>query len=149
MDNDKRIVEIDGVKIEVDLRTAKVIDCYKVGDTVKILKKDWSGYKPYLGVIVDFDNFLTLPTITVAYIDGHEMKFVYINASKKSEDEHVQMLPYNPDEARLSQSEIVRKLNIQIEKAQEELRRALATKEIFLERFGTVFKLDERHIEAA
>lgn len=40
MDDGKRIIEIDGVKIEVDLRTAKRIDTYRVGDNVKILNKD-------------------------------------------------------------------------------------------------------------
>ena len=39
---EKRIVEIDGVKIEVDLRTAKRVDSYKVGDNVKILEKEKS-----------------------------------------------------------------------------------------------------------
>ena len=34
---EKRIVEIDGVKIEVDLRTAKRIDTFAVGDNVKVL----------------------------------------------------------------------------------------------------------------
>lgn len=139
---EKRIVEIDGVKIEVDLRTAKVIDSYKVGDTVKILKKSWSDhYTPYLGAIVDFDNFQKLPTITVAYVDGSELKFQYIHAGMK---DPVELLPYNPDEAKLERSDIVQKLNNQIASAEEALRKAKATKEIFLARFGQVFNLDEQ-----
>ena len=38
-DEQKRIVEIGGVKIEVDLRTAKRVDSYRVGDPVKVLTK--------------------------------------------------------------------------------------------------------------
>ena len=40
---EKRIVEIDGVKIEVDLRTAKRIDTFRVGDNVKVLCKEYNG----------------------------------------------------------------------------------------------------------
>jgi hypothetical protein len=36
MEENKRIVEIDGVKIEVDLRSAKRIDTFRVGDNVKV-----------------------------------------------------------------------------------------------------------------
>ena len=37
-----RVIEINGIKVEVDLRTAKQINQYKVGDNVKLLIK--SGY---------------------------------------------------------------------------------------------------------
>jgi len=33
----KQIIEINGVKLEVDLSTAKRIDEFRVGDTVKVL----------------------------------------------------------------------------------------------------------------
>ena len=37
MENEnKRIIEVNGVKMEIDLRQAKVIDNYKVGDYVKV-----------------------------------------------------------------------------------------------------------------
>ena len=54
----KRIVEIDGVKIEVDLRSAKRIDTFKVGDNVKVLCKDYNNqFKVKPGIITDFANF--------------------------------------------------------------------------------------------
>ena len=53
----KRIIEINGVKLEVDMSTAKKIDEYRVGDNVKVLKKDYSGnYDVLAGVIVEFVN---------------------------------------------------------------------------------------------
>ena len=33
---DKRIIEINGVKLEVDMTTARRIDEFRVGDTVKV-----------------------------------------------------------------------------------------------------------------
>ena len=36
MDN-KKIVEVNGIKLEVDMRYAKRIDEFRVGDTVKVL----------------------------------------------------------------------------------------------------------------
>ena len=35
----EREIEIDGVKVAVDMRTVKKIDVYRVGDNVKVLKK--------------------------------------------------------------------------------------------------------------
>ena len=63
----KRIVEIDGVKIEADFRTAKRIDTFAVGDNVKVLCKEYDGqYKVKPGIITDFANFKEKPTIVVA-----------------------------------------------------------------------------------
>ena len=61
---EKRIIEIDGVKIEVDMRTAKRIDTFKVGDNVKVLCKSGDDFKVRPGVIIDFCNFKEKPTIS-------------------------------------------------------------------------------------
>lgn len=66
MESGKRVIEIDGVKIEVDMRTAKRIDTFKVGDAVKVLDKTSSEYKVKPGIITDFANFKEKPTICVA-----------------------------------------------------------------------------------
>ena len=84
--NEKRIVEIDGVKIEVDLRTAKRVDTYKVGDNVKILDKQYSDYKVKPGIIVDFAEFQELPTMVIAvfnegtWVSSPSIEFIYYNA---------------------------------------------------------------------
>lgn len=55
MEETKRIIEINGVKLEVDLRKATVIDNYKVGDQVKVLSKEYQDtYKVSCGIITDF-----------------------------------------------------------------------------------------------
>ena len=39
---EKRIIDINGMKMEVDLRTAKRIDTFKVGDNVKVLATEYN-----------------------------------------------------------------------------------------------------------
>lgn len=80
MDESKRIFEINGVKLEVDLRTAQVskVDTYKVGDSVKLLFKQYSSFEVKYGVIAGFEQFKQRPTIVVAYLDYSELKFANI-----------------------------------------------------------------------
>jgi hypothetical protein len=88
MENENvRIVEINGVKIEVDLRTAKKIENYKVGDRVKLLLKKYNEYVSYPGVIAGFDEFKNLPTLVIAYLEngysGNGLNFSYVNSETK------------------------------------------------------------------
>lgn len=88
--NMMRVVEINGVKVEVDLRTAKVVENYKVGNPVKILvKQPYAAIEVFPGVIIGFDDFKDLPTICVAYLktsySAAEVCFAYIN-TKTSEN---------------------------------------------------------------
>lgn len=79
-------VEINGVKMEVDLRTAKRIETLRVGTRVKILRKKWGDtFEVLPGVVVGFEPFRGLPTIIVATVDLAEAKveFVYYNAKQK------------------------------------------------------------------
>lgn len=68
-DQNKRVIEINGVKLEVDMRYAKRVDELRVGSKVKVLNKEYSSYKVYPGVIVGFEEFDNLPTIVVAYLE--------------------------------------------------------------------------------
>lgn len=43
MSESKRIIEINGVKLDVDLSQCKVVENYKVGDAVKVLVKEYSS----------------------------------------------------------------------------------------------------------
>lgn len=86
--NDKHVIEINGVKMEVDLRHARRIDTMRVGDRVKVLTKLYGGeYKIHAGTIIGFEPFKELPTIVVAYLDVSyaeaTVKFLYFNAASK------------------------------------------------------------------
>ena len=66
MQQKKTIFEINGVKFEVDMQTATRIDEFKIGDNIKVLRKDYSSHRIDNSVIVDFVAFKDLPTIQVA-----------------------------------------------------------------------------------
>lgn len=123
MEETKRIVEIDGVKVEVDLRTAKRIDCFRVGDNVKILDKESSDYKVKPGIITDFAEFQELPTIVIAvfeegsYWDKPSIKFFHYNA--KTADK-IEIVPATEDEIKLSKDGVIEKFEREIQKKKNE-----------------------------
>jgi hypothetical protein len=87
-DPNTRIIEINGVKFEVDMRTARRVDELRVGTKVKVLVTSIYGEpKVWPGVIIGFEPFEKLPTILVAYIETDyskaDMKFVHYNAKTK------------------------------------------------------------------
>jgi hypothetical protein len=97
----KKIIEINGVKMEIDLRHATQIhDQIKIGSKVKVLVKEYSDHKIYHGVIVGFENFPSLPTIEVCYLKTEygepQLKFVSINAKTSQSFEIVPAIDWSP-----------------------------------------------------
>lgn len=145
MENTKRIVEIDGVKIEVDLRTAKKVENYRVGDNVKVLVKGYSNtYTVHPGVIVGFDDFQKLPTISVAYLEtgynSAEIKFAALNA-QSSEESKIEISPMDDvHELHFKKADVLNIMDGHIEKKNEE-RRDLERKKAYFEKyFGMYFE---------
>lgn len=141
---EKRIVEINGVKLELDYRTAqmKEVSSYKVGDVVKLLKKQYDDqYKVYTGIIVGFEPFQNLPTITIAYLKAGfneaEIEFEYINSQTK---EGIELSSAGNDKGLLLDKEkIVQRMGREIAKKQEEIEELEWQRKYFLENFGAAF----------
>jgi hypothetical protein len=140
MENTTRVVEINGVKMEIDLRTAKTIENYKVGDNIKVLIKEYSDYKSYAGVIVGFDEFVTLPTIIIAYLkleySSAEIKFVYINAQSKD----VEICASNEKEIPFEKGRVLEMMDKKITEAEVSIVDLKNKKEYFLNNFNAYFK---------
>lgn len=123
MAEEKRIVEIDGVKIEVDLRTARRVDCFKVGDNVKVLYKEYNGYKVKPGIIVDFAEFKELPTIVIAVFEegswssAPSISFIHYN---KAIDEKLEIVLASEDEIKVSKDGVIEKFEREIQKKKNE-----------------------------
>ena len=117
----KRIIEVNGVKMEIDLRNAKVVENYKVGDYVKILIKGYSDYKSYVGNIIGFDNFDKHPTIIIAYLKNEygsaTIEFVHYN----SESKDVELTSLNEWDIPLTKSSVIENFNKEILKKEQEL----------------------------
>ena len=134
MDNEgKTVVEINGVKMEVDLRTARVVDTYRVGDTVKLLKKVYSSYDVRPAVIIGFTAFQKLPTIELLSVTrSGEVEFHAIN----TDTQDMEIAPMNKAEILFDKSDIVASLESNIRVKGEELARAKAKLAAFLSSFG-------------
>lgn len=135
---DKRIIEINGVKLEVDMRYARRIDEFKVGDTVKVLDKRNDKNEMRTGVITDFANFKELPTIMVAiykagsYWDHPSIEFIPFNA----ETEDIEIVGVSAEEIIVSRETIVQKFDDEIAKQRDKLNDLIIKRDTFVKYFG-------------
>lgn len=140
MEKQTTIIEVNGVKLEVDLRSAKRIDELKVGSRVKCLTKDYSGMKTCPGVIVGFEPFPSLPTIVVAYLDigygSPGLKFKTFNSEAK-DLEVIADLDNNALE--IDREEALAYFDREIAKKDMELKEATAKRAFFVAHFGRYF----------
>jgi hypothetical protein len=144
MTDDKRIVEVNGVKIEVDLRTAKRVDQFKVGDAVKVLAKEYGErYESHFGMIVGFDEFKSLPTIIVAYLKPSSwdspLKFAYINAKS----ENVEIVSHDPNDIGVEKADVLESFDRELNKKKQELHDIERKKAYFENMFGRYFETIE------
>lgn len=133
----KTVVEINGVKMEVDLRYAKRIEHLTVGTRVKVLVKQYDGHKVRHGVIIGFEPFEKLPTIivSVAVVDysGAKLEFIYYNAETK--DTEI-VVAHDDDEAALDKSEVCDLIDREISKKELEIKDLRDRKNYFLQKFA-------------
>lgn len=144
MDDQKRIVEINGIKIEVDLRTAKRVEEFRVGDAVKVLAKKYGdSFESHLGMIVGFDEFKALPTIIVAYLTPSSweqpLKFAYINA--KSVD--IEIVSHDPKDIGVEKADIIEAFNRELNKKRQEVQDIERKQRYFESMFGRYFETAE------
>ena len=135
-----REIEINGIKLEVDLRTCKRVDTFKIGDNIKVLKKNYNDYSVYSGVIVDFVAFKQKPAIVVAYFNqdysGVSIKFETITEDSKEID----IAPCLPHELKLNKARVLDKFDLQIAEKEREADDLRQKKQYFIENFGKFFE---------
>jgi hypothetical protein len=89
MNENRMVIEVNGVKLDVDLRTARRIDTLQVGSRVKVLTKPTyeNTWKVRPGIVAGFEPFQKLPTIVVAVLDiawdSAKLDFIVYNADSK------------------------------------------------------------------
>lgn len=135
-----RTIEISGHKFEVDMRSARKIDSFRVGDRVKLLVKNYSGYSTHPGAIVGVDNFQALPTIVIAYLENEwgssgDVKFAYIN----SESKDLEIAPMCEDDIQPTKQIIENYFSRAEKKLGLELSQLQERKEYFLRKYGSTF----------
>ena len=138
MEENKKIIEINGVKLEVDLRTARRIDEFKVGDTVKVLDTRNNRNEVRPGVITDFANFKSLPTLIVAmykagdYWSAPSIEFIYYN----TDTEDIEIVGVSAEETIVSKDTIVERFNDEIAKKRDALNDLIVKRDTFIKYFG-------------
>ena len=143
MEENKRIIEIDGVKVEIDLKTAKRVDSFKVGDNIKILDKEYDSYKVKPGIIVDFAEFQELPTIVIAVFDEGSwsstpnISFIYYN---KNTSNKVEIVSCSEDEIKVSKEGVIERFEREIQKKKNEYEDLKNKLEYFKTHFLKVYK---------
>lgn len=140
MDAQTTIIEINGVKLEVDLRNAKRIDQLVIGSRVKCLVKRYSDWATYPGIIVGFEPFPSKPTIVVAYLEtdysAASIKFQSFNADTK-DFEVVADLDHNALE--VNRDHVLKLFERDIAKKEMELEEIRQKRKFFLDNFGSFF----------
>lgn len=138
MDENIRTIEVNGVKLEVDMRYAKRIDTFKVGDTVKVLDKRKDKNDLKTGVITDFANFKELPTMMVAvyksgdYWSKPSIEFIPYN----SDTTDIEIVGVSAEEVIVSRETIVQKFDDEIIRKRDELNDLIIKRDTFVKYFG-------------
>ena len=137
----KTIIEINGVKLEVDLSNARVIENYRIGDIVKVLCKGYGeSWHSYSGTIIGFDAFKNRPTIIVAYIESSycstDIKFLYYNTDTTD----VEICPANNNDLAYSKETIIEHMNRDMAKKKAEIDEIEQKRDFFIRNFSRCFE---------
>jgi hypothetical protein len=142
-EENKRIVEINGVKLEVDLRTAKVIDTFKVGDPVRVYhpKNDYRSAEIRPGVIVGFCEFSKSPAIEIMELKSDYSGIVFENVVIAEEiNNGLQIAAYDKYEGLISRADVVTKFDRLIQQKELELSDLKLKKKYFIDDFAKAFE---------
>ena len=132
-----RTIEVNGVKMEVDLRYAKRIDTFRIGDSVKVLDKRSGKNEMRPGVVTDFADFKDLPTMTIAihkqdWWGMPDIEFITYNA----DTEDIEVVGVSAEELVVSKYTIVDKFEDAIRKKRAELNDLIVKRDTFIKYFG-------------
>lgn len=134
-------MKLNGMNFEFE-KVLKETYKFKVGDKVKVLKKEYSNYELKFGMIVGFDDFNGDFVVTLAYIEDSyskcELKIEYI-----TKDSDIKLLPYN-EELDFKKEYVIDKFDKMIEEKQKEIEKIKYEKEIFIKQFGKYIEKEEK-----
>lgn len=137
---EKRIIEVNGVKLEVDLSQCRVVENYKIGSNVKVLIKDYESYKSFPGVIIGFDNFQKHPAILIAYLLTEYNSATIKIITFTGEDAGIEICLANTNELRFDKERVIELLDRSILQAEENVKDLKSKRQFFIKEFGAYFE---------
>lgn len=136
-------VEINGVKMQVDMRYARRIEHLRVGSLVKVLVKEYSGHAVHPGVVVGFEPFQNLPTIVVAYViinfSSSELKILHYNAQSKD----CEIVAAVDDDLSVNKAQVLSWFDREQTKLERQMQELDEKRQYFLARFGRYWEKEE------
>lgn len=140
--NGMQIIDINGVKMEVDMRTAKIakLEVYKVGTKIRVLKKTYSDtFETFGGVIIGFDQFKERPSILIAYLktDYSSCEIEFVSYNKDTKD--IEICPADDGFVPFKKATIMEQMRKQVLQAETTLMEIKAKSEYFHRYFGKYF----------
>lgn len=134
-----RTIEINGVKLDIDLRYATVrkTDALRVGSKVKVLSKTYGGYDVKPGVVIGFDAFQKLPSIQIAVASpsGDLYSVLTFNANTTE----TEIVLASDEEILLDRDAMLKNFDRQIGAKERELEAIRDRKVLFERHFGEAF----------
>ena len=140
MNENMKVIEINGVKLEVDMRYAKRVETLAVGSRVKVLVKGYGdSFNVYPGVLIGFEPFLKLPTLVVAYlkIEYNNATLQFLSYNTLTKDTEVIAAESNSEGLELNRNDVIGKMDRDIAKKEADVEEAKRQKEYFLAQFAT------------
>ena len=142
MGKDMQVIEINGIKLEVDMRTARRIEELRIGDKVKVLVKEYGDtFNVHPGIIVGFEPFNALPTLVVCYaiisFSSFDLKFLHFNAKTKEGFEIIKALD---DDIEVSKDEVIKLFDRKVAEKAREIAVLQEQREYFLRQFGVYWE---------
>jgi hypothetical protein len=133
-----RTIEINGVKLDIDLRQATIrkAEALRIGSKVKVLTKTYSGYDVKPGVVIGFDAFQKLPSIQIATACSSDLYSVLTFNANTTETEVVLA---SDEEILLDRDAMLKNFDRQIEAKKRELETLRERKALFERHFGEAF----------
>lgn len=141
-ENAVQIIEVNGVRMEVDMRSARVakLELYKVGTKVRVLKKEYNdAFTTYGGVIIGFDQFKKRPSILIAYLksDYSSCEIEFLTYNKDTKD--IEICPADDSFIPFKKATIIEQMDRQVLQAETTLEETKAKREYFHKYFEKYF----------
>lgn len=131
-----QIIEVNGVKLEVDMRHARRIEELRIGSRVKVLdSRGYGSATVHPGVVVGFEPFPSKPTIIVAFIKAEFNDVGLHTISYNVDTEKVEIVASIDDDFSVSKSEVLGWFARERQKLDEKRAEIGAKEAFFLERF--------------
>jgi hypothetical protein len=140
MDDTKQIIEVNGVKLEIDTRYARRIEELRIGSRVKVLKEEYSSTTVYPGIVVGFEPFAKLPTIIVAYVKAGYSDVGLETVSYNAKTEKIEIVASIDDDFSVSKSEVLGWFRRERQKLDEKRAEIDAKEAFFLDRFKAYWR---------